>query len=351
MHEFLRRLGVAFPIMQAPMGGGPSTPELVAAVSGAGGMGWLAAAYLTSEQIAEAVAKVRRLTDRPFGINLFTGGWNRAATEETGPMLKLLGRVHGELGLPPPVLTAVPEDPYPAQLEAVLAARPAAFSFTFGIPSSVDLGRLKDAGILILGTATTCAEGKLLAAAGVDGIVAQGAEAGAHRGTFAGRFEDSLVPTLELTTGIAQATGVPVLASGGLMDGRDVAAALRAGAAAVSLGTAFLASPESGAAEAYKSAVLGASAGTTVITRAFSGRPARGLKNEFIASVDDTGLPIPLYPLQNALTRPMRIEAAKRGDPRWLSLWAGTGVSRARALPAAELVAVLLREMEQLQTD
>ena len=175
----------------------------------------------------------------------------------------------------------------------------------------------------------------------MDAVVAQGSEAGAHRGTFLDSFESSMVPTLDLVRATASAVGIPVIASGGLMDGRDIVAALNAGASAAQLGTAFLACPESGASEVYKRAILAAKEDTTVVTRAFSGRPARGLRNAFMASVDGKRLILP-YPLQNALTRPMRIAAGKQGIPDYLSLWAGQGVARARAMPAGDLVAWLL---------
>jgi nitronate monooxygenase len=180
----------------------------------------------------------------------------------------------------------------------------------------------------------------------VDAIVAQGAEAGAHRGTFAAPFEDSMVPTLELTRQISGAVSTPVIAAGGLMDGRGIASALAAGASAAALGTAFLACPESGASDAYKRAILAAGEDTTVVTRAFSGRPARGLKNAFIERLEGHETAILPYPLQNTLTRAMRAGAAQRGVAGFLSLWAGTGVTRARALPAGDLVARLVAELE-----
>jgi nitronate monooxygenase len=335
-------VGVSLPVIQAPMAGGPTTPELVAAVSNAGGLGSVGAAYLTGEQILEAVRRIRRLTEKPFNVNLFAGGYDANARGDSAPMLDLLAEVHERLGLPPPVLPVLPPDPFPAQLEAVLEARPEVFSFTFGIPDPECMRRLAERGITILGTATTVEEALLLEEAGVHGIVAQGAEAGAHRGTFAGPFEASMVPTLDLVRGITSAASLPVIASGGLMDGGDVAAAMALGASAVQVGTAFLACPESGASEAYKRAILAAGEDTTVITRAFSGRPARGLANAFtdlLADKPDIILP---YPLQNALTRAMRTAAARRGEPGFLSLWAGTGVAQARALPAADLVRSLL---------
>jgi nitronate monooxygenase len=344
-NELLNRLGIQHPIIQGPMGGGPSTPELVAAVSKAGGLGSLGAAYLTPDQITNAIQRIRSLTAQPFSVNLFAGGWNANAQADPAPMLELLGEIHQTLGLPPPAPPAPSPDPFPAQFEAVLDARPPIFSITFGIPDRAAMARLKARGITILGTATTVEEARLLEQAGVDAIIAQGAESGAHRGTFAGPFEASMVPTLDLVRGITNAVQAPVIATGGMMDGRDVTAAMRLGASAAALGTAFLACPESGASEAYKQAILAAHKGITVVTRAFSGRPARGLPNAFIEKLAGRENAILPYPLQNALTRAMRIAAGKQGRPEFLSLWAGTGVARARTLPAGELVQRLLAEM------
>jgi nitronate monooxygenase len=258
-------------------------------------------------------------------------------------MLALIGRVHANLGLAPPVLPPHPQNPFDDQLAAVIEARPAAFSFTFGIPSADALARLRKAGIRTCGTATTIEEGKKLEAAGVESIVAQGEEAGAHRGSFLAPFEQSMVPMRELTRGLVKAVSIPVIASGGIMDGRDIAEMLAAGAAAAQLGTAFLLCPECGAPAPYKQALIATRGDPTVITRAFSGRPARGLHNKFIDMADD--VPILPFRQQNDLTRPMRNEAGKQGIADYISLWAGRGVARARQMPAAELVKTLVVEI------
>jgi nitronate monooxygenase len=325
------------------MGGGPSTPELVATVSNAGGLGSLGAAYLNPDQITEAIRQIKSLTSKPFNVNLFAGGYE-AKPYDPKPMLAVLAEIHEALALPAPILPDLPPDPFPAQFDAVLAADPPIFSFTFGIPNSDAMGRLKARHIAIIGTATTVEEARLLADAGVDAIFAQGAEAGAHRGTFAGPFASAMIPILQLTPSIRNAVSVPVIASGGIMDGRDISEAFRVGASAAALGTAFLTCPESGASVAYKGAILAAGKDTTVITRAFSGRPARGLANAFITKMTGKENMILPYPLQNILTRAMRTTAASRGDSGFLSLWAGTGVARARALPAADLVKRLVEE-------
>jgi nitronate monooxygenase len=339
-------LTTRYPIVQAPMAGGTDTPEMAAAVSEAGGLGSLGCGYLSPEAIATAIARVRALTSKPFAVNLFALDYT-ALDRDPAPMLALLGPYHRELRLPPPTLPQVPGHRFADQAAVLLAARVPVWSFTFGIPPADLLAAGKAASILTVGTATTVREAALLAAAGVDAVSAQGAEAGGHRGTFDGDFAAAMVPTAALVRDIVRQVALPVIAAGGIMDGTDVRAALALGAAAVQLGTAFVACPESGASPAYKAAILAAAANptdTTAITRAFSGRPARGLRNRFMAEIDphiDAILP---YPWQNAATRPLRAAAAAAGQADLQNLWAGQGVARARALPAAILLATLARD-------
>jgi nitronate monooxygenase len=267
--------------------------------------------------------------------------------DDAEAMVARVAPYHAELGLPAPALPTPAVEDFDAQLEAVLESGASLFSFAFGrVPASA-IERARGRRMLVVGTATTVEEAKLLAADGVDAVVAQGAEAGAHRGTFAAAFEDALVGTMALVPQVVDAVRVPVIASGGVMDGRGVVAALALGAAAVQMGTAFLTADESGVPEAYKEAVLRAREDETRVTRAFSGRPARGVVNRFMAETDaQTGAPILPYPVQNALTRPMRAEAARRNRAEYLSLWSGQGVRLARRLPAGELVARLGREID-----
>jgi nitronate monooxygenase len=322
------------------MAGGGDTPALVAAVSEAGGLGCIGAAYLTPQQIADSARAVRERTRRPFGINLFAPTAAPAAPANLAAALARVAPYYAELGLPPPLPPALPRDTFDDQLAACLDSGAAVFSFTFGMLPARAIERIKARGLLLFGTATTVDEAVLLERAGVDGVVAQGSEAGGHRGSFAGGFEESMIGTIALVPLIADAVRVPVIASGGIMDGRGVAAALALGAAAVQLGTAFLTCDEAGVPEAYKQAIL--DAGPSRITRAFSGRPARGLVNRFLAEVPPEEI-LP-FPLQNALTRPMRAAAAKAGRAELLSLWAGQGARLARRQPAAELVERLGRE-------
>ena len=329
-NKLLQRLGIEHPILLAPMAGAGGTPELAAAVSNAGGLGAWGGAYAKPEEIAGAIRRIRQLTQRPFNINLFAGGYETRKVDPQ-PMLEIVAakRMPGS-GCRRRYCRRCRADPFDAQLEAVLEERPPVFSFTFGMPSAAQIAALKKRGIAVMGTATTVPEARQLQQAGVDAIAAQGAEAGAHRGSFAAPFEDSMIPLAVLVREICANTALPVIASGGIMDGRDVAKAMALGAAAVQLGTAFLPCPESGAPPAYKRALLEAKTDTTVITRAFSGRPARGLTNAFIAMVagkEDSILP---FRQQNDLTRPMRNAAGQQGIADFISLWAGQGV-RVRA--------------------
>ena len=329
--------------MLAPMGGAATVP-LVAAVSNAGGFGILPCAYLTADQIRSQTDALRAATTRPFGVNLFVEQPPFVADDGVlGHAHERLRMYREELGLPHPHQPAKPPDRYWEQIDAAIAARPAVFSFTFGIPDVDTLARLREAGIFTMGTATTVDEARALKAAGVDGIMAQGSEAGAHRGTFLAPVEDSLVGTLALVPLVVDATGLPVFAAGGIGDGRGVAAVLALGACAAAIGTSFLLAAESGIAPAYREALEAPGAAHTVLTRAFSGRTARGIPNRLVADLRDPDDIAP-YPFQNAMTRDIRSAAAEQGRGEFLSLWAGQAAALATAKPAAEIVADLMRE-------
>jgi len=343
LSEVNRLLGCEHPIIQAPMAGGGDTPRLVAEVGNAGGIGFIGAAYLAPAAIAETAAAVRALTSQPFGINLFAP-LPQPPAFDLDAMRARLAPYHAELGLPPPGVDVAPAHDFDSQLRAAIDSGATAFSFTFGLLPVGATEAIKARGLRVLGTATTVAEAVALRAAGVDAIIAQGSEAGGHRGTFLGTFADAQVGTLALVPQIVDAVDVPVVASGGIMDGRGIAAAIALGAVAVQLGTAFLTCDEAGVADAYKDAILHAGDDATRITRAFSGRPARGIVNRFMREIDESGLEIPPFPIQNALTRPLRVAAARQGRAEYLSLWAGQAAHLARSLPAATLVALLVDE-------
>jgi nitronate monooxygenase len=343
--ELVRALGIDHPIIQAPLAGGGDTPALVAAVSEAGGIGFIGAAYLAPRQIADAATAVRAATGRPFGINLFAP-LPLPQSPDQGPALARVAPYFAELGLGPPAPVAAPTSSFAAQFAACLDSGATAFSFTFGLLPADAVAEIKRRGLFLIGTATTVEEAVALERGGVAAVIAQGSEAGGHRGSFAADFAAGMVGTTALVPQVADAVHVPVIASGGIMDGRGIAACLALGAGAVQMGTAFLTCDEAGVAPAYKDAILGARESETRVTRAFSGRPARGIVNRFMTEVergDDAILP---FPLQNSLTRPLRNAATQQGRAEFLSLWAGQGVRLARRQSAAALVQRLAHETD-----
>jgi nitronate monooxygenase len=348
MLALLRRIGIEHPILLAPMAGGATTPALVSAVGDAGAFGFIGAAYLSPEQILEQARSVRARTERPFGVNLFVPVAPTAAPTNVQPALAALAPYHAELGLPEPAVPARTIHDFDDQLAAAAESGATVFSFTFGLLPELSMRAVRSRGMLVVGTATTVEEAVALERSGVDAVVAQGSEAGAHRGTFgAASFEAALIGTIALVPQVVDAVRVPVIASGGIMDGRGIAAALALGAAAVQMGTAFLLADESGIPDGYKEAIAGARETDTRVTRAFSGRAARGLANRFMDEVEARGAAANLgYPVQNALTRPLRSEAAKQNRPELLSLWAGQGLRLARRAPAAAIVRRLVTETD-----
>ncbi len=328
------------------MGGGATTVDLVAAVCEAGALGFVAAAYLTGAEIAEFSRALRARTSRPFGINLFAPVPIPDGPREPKTALRLLAPYHARLGLPSPSLPPPEETSFDERLAASLASGASAFSFTFGLFPKEAVQAIKNRGMFLMGTATTVQEAAELERSGADAVVAQGSEAGAHRGTFATGFENAMIGTMALVPQVVDAVKIPVLASGGIMDGRGIAAALALGASGVQMGTAFLTCGEAGIPEVYKQAILDASEDQTRVTRAFSGRPARGIANRFMTEFDaaeNSGAILP-YPVQNALTRPLRNAAAQKGDAECLSLWAGQGLRMARRQSATKLIERLAEE-------
>ena len=269
------RLELDQPVIQAPMAGGATTVALVAESSRAGVLGSLGAAYLSAAQIEQAAGAIRERTDRPYAINLFASVPDQPYLGDGARLLALMARYHEQLGLDAPAMPGPQADPLATQIEAVLRARPAVFSFTFGRIAPEVLARCRELGILTVGTATTVREAVALEQDGVDAVVAQGYEAGGHRGTFLDDFDQSLIGTLALVPQVVDAVSVPVIASGGIMDGRGIAAALALGAQAAQMGTAFLSTEESGICDAYKAVLPASRSEQSRITRAFRAAGAR----------------------------------------------------------------------------
>jgi nitronate monooxygenase len=324
------------------MAGGPDTPALAAAVSAAGGLGSLGCAYLTAAKIEASAADVRARTDKPFALNLFVRADEPEDPVAAARVAPVLNEVRRELGLVPRPARPANPDSFDAQLSAVIRARPAVFSFTFGMPTVEQLVAVRAAGILAVGTATTLGEAEALERLGVDAICAQGAEAGGHRGTFVGRFEDALIGTVALTRQIVRRVRIPVLAAGGIMDGAGIRAALQLGAAGAQLGTAFLDCPEAGTSPPHRTALKSSAARITSVTRAFSGRAARGIRNRLVELFERTEAAP--FPQQQAATADIRAAAAAAGRTDFMQMWAGQGAPLIRSMPAAELVKTLAAE-------
>jgi nitronate monooxygenase len=344
---FRHALGLEHAIVQAPMGGGITTPELVAAVGEAGALGSIGAAMLPPDALRAAVREVRARTRRPFAVNPFApapmmppaAGVVQRAAAALEPIRRELG-----LSSPPDALAAATLLPFDANLDVVVEERVPVFSFTFGTLPAEAMRRLHAAGAFVLGSATTVAEAQALEAAGCDAVVAQGSEAGGNRATFAGPFEAGAIGTVALVPQVVDAIRVPVLAAGGIMDGRGIAAALALGAAGVQMGTAFIACRESGAPPAYKAAVLQRrDADPTALTRAFSGRLSRALRNRLMDEIEAAGAIAP-YPLQEALVRDVRAAAGRQGRSDLVPFYAGQGAPLSRNTGAGELVAALVAE-------
>lgn len=329
----------ARPILQAPMAGGTSGPALVHAVDGAGGLGWLAAGYLSARALAGQIDAVRELGSDVFGVNVFVPSGSPAPDSVLAAYrAELAGdaRRH-EVDIGP---ATYDDDAWDAKIDLLAESPVSVVGFTFGCPSEAVLERLREAGSATVVTATTVEEARTAAARGADGVCVQGVEAGGHRATFdPARGDDR--PLLELLPDVVRAVEVPVIAAGGIMTGADIAAALAAGAVAVQLGTAFLRCPESGAQAAHKAALADPAFTETSLTRAFTGRPARGLTNRFMS--EHRGAPA-AYPELHHMTKPLRAAAARSADSEGMALWAGTGFRQSGELPAADLVAELRAE-------
>ena len=344
-------LGVRHPIVQGPFGGGPSSVALAAAVSDAGGLGSFGAHTLGPDAIRQLVADLRSATGGPFAVNLWVPQPGEEVAADDADLARYVERLRpylDELGLPAPTYRPGGGARYGDQVAALLEAQPPAVSFVMGVPSAdvVDEGRRR--GIVTLATATTVDEAVALERAGLDAVVASGSDAGGHRGAFLRPVEESLVGTFSLVPQVADAVSVPVIAAGGIADARGVLAALVLGAHGVQIGTAFLATDESAASPAHKAALHTDDARRTVLTRVFSGRTARGIPNRFVREMSAYRDDIPPYPIQNALTGPIRAAANDRGIPDLVHLWAGQGAPLTKPRTAADLYAELVSEVESL---
>jgi nitronate monooxygenase len=329
------------PIVQAPMGGGPSTPALAAAVCEAGGLGFLAAGYRTPEAVRGELAELRGLTSRPFGVNLFVPG---APSRDSAALRRYAEALAGEavrygveLGEPYP-----DDDGWKAKLELVRCERVPVVSFTFGCPDAAVVGSLREAGCEAWITVTSADEAFAAAEAGADALVVQGVEAGGHRGSHepTAVADAGLLALLQL---VRQVSELPLVATGGIVTGRGVAAVLAAGAAAAQLGTAFMLTPEAATSPAHREALKRRA--PTALTRVFTGRSARGIENRFMREHEGEA-PV-AYPEVHHLTAPVRGAARDRGDAEGFHLWAGQTYPLAAERPAGELVRVVAEQARE----
>ncbi|WP_028965221.1 NAD(P)H-dependent flavin oxidoreductase [Sphingomonas phyllosphaerae] len=346
--SFVDRLNLRLPLIQAPMAG-VSTPALAASVSEAGGLGSIGVGAGDSAAARAMIAEVRERTGRAFNVNLFV---HRPATPDPvreAAWLAWLAPVFAAYDAVPPqrlreIYTSFADDP--DMLAMLLEVAPPVVSFHFGLPDAEVIGALRARGIVTMATATSLDEARLIAAAGVDAVVAQGIEAGGHRGVFDPAAPDDALGTIALTRLLVRATSLPVVAAGGIMDGAGIAAALDLGAVAAQLGTAFIACPESAASDEYRAALAGEGGYHTVLTSLISGRPARALANRFTALGEQVaGWRPPDYPIAYDAGKALHAAAVAKGEHGYGAHWAGQGAPLARVLPAIELVRLLSEEL------
>lgn len=349
MNPLLAKLGINLPIIQAPMAG-TSTPAMAAAVSNAGGLGSIGVGATDAAGARGMIAGIRAASNRGFNVNLFCHRPPVADAARDKAWIENLRPLFAQYDAEPPsglreIYKSFVEDD--DMLAMLLAERPSVVSFHFGLPSADRIAALKQAGIVLLASATNLADARAIESAGIDAVVAQGYEAGGHRGVFDPAAPDEKLGTMALTRLLVRNVKIPVIAAGGIMDGAGIAAALVLGAAAAQLGTAFVACPESSADAGYRSLLLSAGAEQTVMTTAISGRPARSLANKFTA-FGETVSPdrIAAYPNAYDAGKQLNAAAKARGETGFGAQWAGQAAPLARALPAAELVAQLKAEMD-----
>lgn len=345
--NLLERIGIDLPIIQAPMAG-TSTPALAAAVCEAGGLGSLGVGATDAAGARAMIEALQARTARPFNVNLFVHKTPMPNPAQEAAWLAALAAEFRAFDAEPPkalrpIYASFAEDD--AMLATLLDTRPAVVSFHFGLPDAARIAALKGMGAVLLSTATSLDEARAAKAAGVDVVVAQGYEAGGHRGVFDPDAVDDRLGTLALTRILVKQAGLPVVAADGIMDGAGIAAALKLGAVAAQLGTAFIGCPESAANQGYRDALAGPAAHHTVMTRAISGRPARCLPNRFTAWEAAHDISPPGYPIAYDAGKALNAAALAKGEAGFGAQWAGQGAPLARALPAAELVRLLADEL------
>lgn len=347
--KITERLNIEYPIIQAGMAGGVTRPELVAAVSNCGSLGNIGAGYMNPEQLRESIQKVKQLTNKPFGVNLFIPEIPEVTEEEINQANEWLRPFREDLNLSEVTALKKPNTIiFEEQIKVIIEEEVPICSFTFGLPPKEVVERLKKENIIMMGTATTVKEAIANEEIGMDMVVMQGSEAGGHRGTFTGSFEEAMIGTMALVPQTVDRVNIPVIAAGGIMDGRGILSALLLGAQAVQMGTAFVTSLESGAKEQHKIAILNSSEEQSVVTSTFSGKPARGIRNDFITKMEKYEEELPKYPIQNTLTQPIRSEAAKQNRPEWMSLWCGQNPRSSTQQAVSIIIPEILSQIDSI---
>ncbi|MFC0562094.1 NAD(P)H-dependent flavin oxidoreductase [Halalkalibacter alkalisediminis] len=350
-NELTKQLGITYPLIQAPMAGGVTTTKLVAAVSSCGGLGMIGAGYLTPFQMREQIKQIQKATTKPFGVNLFVPSSIRTSEEEVREANQFLKPYLEKYNLQPETKPLLPTElaweQFEQQLKVIVEEKVPICSFTFELPTDEQISLLKEHDVLLIGTATNVKEAMLSEQKGMDMVVVQGTEAGGHRGSF---MDDSksLIGLMSLIPQVVDRVQIPVIAAGGIMDGRGMSASLCLGAKGVQMGTAFLTCKESGAPEIHKKAILQALDDATVLTRSFSGKWARGLNNVFIEEMKAYEDQLPDFPIQNILTKQLRQVAAKENNMDFMSLWSGQSPLLAKDQSVGELISRTIAETKAI---
>lgn len=353
-NEITKLFNIKYPIIQAPMAGGVTTSKLVAEVSNSGGLGMIAAGYLTPTQMREQIREIKLLTSNHFGINLFVPNEFNSLEEEIKSADQLLQPIREHFHLNQKDTLEIPNSKnifeiFTEQIKVIIAEAVPICSFTFGVPSLEVIEELKQHNIILMGTATTVEEAIEIERNGMDIVVVQGSEAGGHRGNFIRENKESLIGLMSLIPQVVDNVSIPVIAAGGVMDGRGLMASICLGAKGVQMGTAFLTCIESGAPKVYKEAILHATEDEMVLTRAFSGKWARGIKNKFIVEMQKQENSLPEFPIQNTLTQPIRKAATLQNNQDYMSLWSGQSPRLAKNQTVATLMKNIMVEAERLK--
>ena len=353
-NEVTELLQIDYPIIQAPMAGGVTTSTLVASVSNYGGLGMIGAGYMNPTQTREQIREIRQLTSNYFGINLFVPHEFNASENEIISANHFLKPIRDQLNISIEESIELPQyesafETFNEQIKVVIEEEVPVCSFTFGIPSKEVIQKLKEKNIILMGTATTVREAIEVEKMGMDMVVVQGCEAGGHRGNFINDFQESLIGLMSLIPQVVDNVRIPVVSTGGIMDGRGLMASICLGAKGVQMGTAFLTCIESGANNVHKEAILQSNEDQTILTRAFSGKWARGIKNEFISEMQEHEIDFPDFPIQNTLTQDIRKTSASQHNKEFMSLWSGQSSRLAKNQTVETLIKDIIIEAKKIK--